>query len=715
MTQKQSGALAENLMAGLLSKIKLTANGATRKSKAPAVTSNSMKKSSSNAIVSTKTWLFGGLFTLFLLIVLIAMTMSIQQTKQNAAYQEISSRIQIHSQRLTKASQQTMSGNETAFAQLQQSREKLNSYMTLLIQGGTYRNTHISPISDGPPASHLDSYRSSWLNEDKKVIQILKSKDMLVSLGNIVKRINSANNQLLKLTDQLAVRMEQIGGLPNEIIATEAIKVLALSLTKSINTILPGEFPISEIAVQLTTDRKRLSVIINALNQGSDGLQISPLTDESAITILKQIQTLYGAIENLINNLQKQLPEIITTKFAVQALFKNSEIMLQVAEELETAIQEREHSIMTRFNTVIYGSAILAILALFLSVKTFTSSMRNQLLASKKEINRTQKAILRLLDDMGKLADGDLTVRTVVTEDITGAIADSINYTIEELNLLVEEVNQASTQVATAATQAQQVSSKLLNAAQQQSQKIEESTIAVLGMAESISSVSETASESAKVAKKSLETAEKGTIAVRDSITGMNEIRTYIQETSKRIKRLGESSQEIGEIIALISDITEQTNVLALNAAIQATAAGEAGRGFTVIAQEVQRLAERSAEATKQIGTLVKTIQGDTKDTIAAMEKSTSGVAEGAKRSDAAGQALEEIEEVSKHLAKLVTGIFDNTHAQAQAADKVVQNMEEILSITRQTTNGTKQTAISVKKINGFAAELKASVSNFKV
>ncbi len=715
MTQKQSGALAENLMAGLLSKIKLTANSATRKSKAPAVTSNSMKESSSNTIISTKTWLFGGLFTLFLLIVLIAMTMSIQQTKQNAAYQEISSRIQIHSQRLTKASQQTMSGNEAAFAQLQQSREKLNSYMTLLIQGGTYRSTHISPISDGAPASHLDSYLSSWLNEDKKVIQILKSQDMLVSLGNVVKRINSANNQLLKLTDQLAVRMEQIGGLPNEIIATEAIKVLALSLTKSINTILPGEFPISETAVQLTTDRKRLSVIINALNQGSDGLQISPLTDESAITILKQIQTLYGAIENLINNLQKQLPEIITTKFAVQALFKNSEIMLQVAEELETAIQEREHSIMTRFNTVIYGSAILAILALFLSVKTFTSSMRNQLLASKKEINRTQKAILRLLDDMGKLADGDLTVRTVVTEDITGAIADSINFTIEELNLLVEEVNQASTQVATAATQAQQVSSKLLNAAQQQSQKIEESTIAVLGMAESISSVSETASESAKVAKKSLETAEKGTIAVRDSITGMNEIRTYIQETSKRIKRLGESSQEIGEIIALISDITEQTNVLALNAAIQATAAGEAGRGFTVIAQEVQRLAERSAEATKQIGTLVKTIQGDTKDTIAAMEKSTSGVAEGAKRSDAAGQALEEIEEVSKHLAKLVTGIFDNTHAQAQAADKVVQNMEEILSITRQTTNGTKQTAISVKKINGFAAELKASVSNFKV
>ena len=688
-------------MAGLLSKIKQSANGTASKSKTSASATNTPKQSSKNAIVLSKTWTFGGLFILSLLIVLVTMAMSIQQTKQNAAYQEISTRIQIHNQRLTKASQQTMSGNEIAFEQIQQSRDKLNGYMTLLVQGGVYRDTHISPVSDDELSTfYLDKYRNNWLAKNKKVVQILKHKDTLINLGNIVKKINSANNQLLELIDQLTARLEKIGGLPDEIIAGEAIKVLALSLTKSIYTILPGESPVSEIAVQLTTDSKKLSVIINALNQGSDELQISPLTDENATTILKQIQTLYGEIENLIDILQKQIPEIITTKFSIQWLIKNSETMLQVAEELESAIQKRERSIMNRFNTVIYGSALLAILMLFLSVKTLTSSINGQLLTTKKEINRTQKAILRLLDDLGRLADGDLTVRTVVTEDITGAIADSINYTIEELNSLVEDVNQASTQVATAATQAQQVSTKLLNAAQQQSQKIEESTIAVLGMAESISNVSETASESAKVAKKSLETAEKGTIAVRDS---------------KRIKRLGESSQEIGEIIALISDITEQTNVLALNAAIQATAAGEAGRGFTVIAQEVQRLAERSAGATKQIGTLVKTIQGDTKDTIAAMEKSTSGVAEGAKRSDIAGQALEEIEEVSKHLAQLVTGIFDNTQAQAQVADKVVQNMEEILSITRQTTDGTKQTAISVKKINGFASELKASVSNFKV
>ena len=218
-----------------------------------------------------------------------------------------------------------------------------------------------------------------------------------------------------------------------------------------------GEFPVAEISEQLTTDRNRLSAIINALNQGSNRLQISPLTDNAALATLKQIHTLFGAIDNQINIFQKQIPEILTTKYAAQELASNSEAFLKIAEELDTAVLAHGRSILTNYYTVIYGSAILAILTLLLFAKTFVSSINAQLHASKNEINRTQRAILRLLDDMGKLADGDLTVRTVVTEDITGAIADSINFTIEELNMLVEEVNQSSAQVATAANQAQQV------------------------------------------------------------------------------------------------------------------------------------------------------------------------------------------------------------------------------------------------------------------
>ena len=209
--------------------------------------------------------------------------------------------------------------------------------------------------------------------------------------------------------------------------------------------------------------------------------------------------------------------------------------------------------------------------------------------------------------------------------------------------------------------------------------------------------------------------AKKGTQAVQDSIKGMNEIRNQIQETSKRIKRLGESSQEIGEIVELISDITEQTNVLALNAAIQAASAGDAGRGFTVVAEEVQRLAERSGEATKQIAAIVKTIQTDTQDAVAAMERSTQGVVEGARLSDSAGTALTEIDRVSRRLAELIEQIASSTSREATLANEVADNIQHIFAGTEQTGEGTRATAQQVRELSSMAEELRESVARFKI
>jgi twitching motility protein PilJ len=334
---------------------------------------------------------------------------------------------------------------------------------------------------------------------------------------------------------------------------------------------------------------------------------------------------------------------------------------------------------------------------------------------AETENKRNQEAILRLLNEMGDLADGDLTVKAKVTEDITGAIADSMNYTIDELRNLVNGVNNASQQVNIKTQEAQQISARLLTAAERQSREIEETSAQVLRVAESINEVSKSAEEGAQVARASLSAAEQGSRAVQNSISGMNDIREQIQETSKRIKRLGESSQEIGEIVELITDITEQTNVLALNAAIQAASAGEAGRGFSVVAEEVQRLAERSAEATKQIGAIVKTIQADTQDAVVAMERSTQGVVEGAKLSDAAGQALSEIDRVTKNLADLIQQISGATQTQAQATNQVARSMQDILEITRQTTTGTQQAAQTVRDLTSVADQLRASVSGFKL
>jgi len=386
--------------------------------------------------------------------------------------------------------------------------------------------------------------------------------------------------------------------------------------------------------------------------------------------------------------------------------------------ELEKEIDKSNESTSLLLQTVLTALALLGLLILasiwffgMRQAKTIDSAL--MMLESDGQAN--QMAVLNLLDEMGDLADGDLTVRAEVKENITGAIADSINYTIDSLRDLVTEINRASEQVNTATGVAQATSISLLSAAEKQAQQITETTDAVSNMTRSILQVSTNASQASQVAQRSLLAATQGSQAVQNTIAGMNDIREQIQETSKRIKRLGESSQEIGEIVELISDITEQTNILALNAAIQAASAGEAGRGFTVVAEEVQRLAERSSEATKQIGAIVKTIQTDTHSAVAAMEKSTEGVVEGAKLSDAAGKALTEIETVSNSLARLIQSISAATEAQTQVASTVTKNMQQIQEITSLTTKGTKLTADSVGQLTKLSEELRDSVAGFKL
>ena len=334
---------------------------------------------------------------------------------------------------------------------------------------------------------------------------------------------------------------------------------------------------------------------------------------------------------------------------------------------------------------------------------------------AKRVNDANQAAILRLMNELQTVAEGDLTQQATVTEDITGAIADSVNYTVEELRTLVSQVTGTVGRVTETTQQVEQTSTELLAASTEQLREIRETGESVLQMAGRINDVSAQAQQTAQVARQSLTAAETGLSAVQNSIGGMNSIRDHIQETSKRIKRLGESSQEIGEITELISDITEQTNVLALNAAIQAASAGEAGRGFSVVAEEVQRLAERSGDATRQIAALVKTIQTDTQDAVAAMERSTQGVVEGTRLSDAAGSALVDIDRVSRQLSDLIAHISSQASREAESANVVAANIQHIFAVTEQTGEGTRSTAQMVRELSKNAEELKASVARFKI
>lgn len=328
---------------------------------------------------------------------------------------------------------------------------------------------------------------------------------------------------------------------------------------------------------------------------------------------------------------------------------------------------------------------------------------------------RNQEAILQLLDELADLADGDLRVQASVTENFTGAIADSINFAIDQMRGLVSNINRISVQVASAATETQGTARNLAEASENQAREITGASSAINQMATSIDQVSMNAAESATVAERAVEIASKGGAVVRNTIGGMDRIRDQIQETSKRIKRLGESSQEIGDIVSLINDIADQTNILSLNAAIQASMAGDAGRGFAVVADEVQRLAERSAAATKQISALVKTIQSDTNEAVISMEQTTTEVVQGARLAQDAGVALEEIEGTSKNLAELIQSISDAARQQAATAGHISNTMAAILEITSSTSSGTEATAQSIGELANMAEEMRNSVEGFKL
>jgi twitching motility protein PilJ len=331
------------------------------------------------------------------------------------------------------------------------------------------------------------------------------------------------------------------------------------------------------------------------------------------------------------------------------------------------------------------------------------------------ETDRNQQAIMRLLDEMSNLAEGDLTVQATVTEDITGAIADSVNYAVEALRKLVATISQSGIQLDGAARQTQALASHLARASSAQSKQIGSATESIGAMASSIEEVSGNAERGADVARHSVDVAHKGGDAVRRTIDGMNAIRETIQETSKRIKRLGESSQEIGNIVELISDIAEQTNILALNASIQASMAGEAGRGFAVVADEVQRLAERAANATKQIEALVRTIQADTNEAVVSMERSTTDVVGGALLAENAGAALQEIEQVSNQIASLVQNISASARGQSTVAQNIARNMQVLREISAQSADSTSATSQAIAKLADLSASLRKSISGFRL
>ena len=617
------------------------------------------------------------------------------------------------SQRIAKAAQLSLQGNPQAFVEMADGTRRFTDLLDALDRGGIVEGKEIPPAPAAARAE-IEALRTEWSPTAQNVDQLLEHEKSLLALTQSITSINERDNQLFEQASQIAQLELQANASARDIAAANTGVMLTQRIVKYANEMLVPSAIEPRVASALGTDTQALVDLIARLRQTTTDAEIRrrlQAFDATARDIL-------GAANNVIGN----------TEILVQAKRAGRQIFLQDSDALAAKVRALSDALNETYRGLTpILVAIGVIAAIALALLSMMAKINNAEIAARRaeaeahqkkaesESNAAQQAILRLMNEMGDLADGDLTVRTTVSEDMTGAIADSVNYTIEELSVLVRRINDAAGRVTAATESAQRTSGELIVATERQSKEIKDAGATVQQMARSMTESSELALRSAQVARRSLDSARKGAGAVENTIKGMNDIREQIQETSKRIKRLGESSQEIGEIVELISDITEQTNVLALNAAIQAASAGEAGRGFTVVAEEVQRLAERSGEATKQIAAIVKTIQTDTKDAVGSMETATRDVVEGAQLSDAAGQALAEIGDVSMETTRLIEQISSDTQHQAATAARVAEAMKEILTVTEQTARGTQQTAVSVGQLADLAVELKGSVSGFKV
>jgi len=656
----------------------------------------------------------GVLTVMFLILAAFMVYLDNRASNQQSMQSSIATEMQMLSQRLARGAALAAQGQASAFAAVRDSRERFKVDLDALVSGGTFKGTSLDQTQESASLETLNGVKQRWERVDAAAKKLVDNEKSLTSLAHGMEAINQGNSGLLELAQQAAQQIGQGGGSLREVDYANQLAVLSQRIAKNANTLAAADEIDPEVAFLLGKDETAFRDVMNGLAKGSDSMRLAPVRSEDARTTLAEIGKRFGAYQAGISSILSNMANLVVAKQAARSVNNEAEPLLT---DTTTLADQYQNGNRTRAFTLGLSIAfvLLALGCLAMVAKVFLNDARLRAQDSEHENKRNQEAILRLLNEMGNLADGDLTVQASVTEDVTGAIADSINFTIEELRTLVRGINSATDQVTKATQETQAISNRLFEASQRQNREIQLASASVLTMAESINEVAQNAAQSAKVAQAQLVAAEKGGSAVQDQISGMNDIRSQIQETSKRIKRLGESSLEIGEIVELISDITEQTNVLALNAAIQAASAGEAGRGFSVVAEEVQRLAERSGEATKQIEAIVKTIQADTQDAVAAMEKSTVGVVEGAKLSDAAGQALAEIQQVSRELAELIGRISAQTQRQSSSVTDVTRGMQGILKISEETTEGTKQTNVSIGQLTKLAAELRSSVAGFKV
>ncbi|MBX2857549.1 MAG: methyl-accepting chemotaxis protein [Cellvibrionaceae bacterium] len=629
-----------------------------------------------------------------------------QNAERDQQYLQWSSDLRASSFRLASLSRDATAGDEVAFSDLQNVIRSMETTWQSLKRSDPQTRQVLS--------SEIAAYDGVWTRVRENSQKITQQKETIIFLHDVATTLNESLPELQAEHNNIVEILLENRAPADQVSVAQMQSWRAERIGRNVDKMLRGGDGADKAADQFNLDASLFGKVLSGMKTGDVAMTISRVTDAEAVESLDEISELFEFVSGSVREIFEAAPQLFSARQATTAILDEGPEVLQALGSLSDKITVLPQERAVNY-TVLGALGALALLALVTIGIQLNRATRTRLTETASTNERNQNAILRLLDELADLADGDLTTTATVTEDFTGAIADSINYTIDQLRILVSRINETSERVASASSDTQQTALHLAEASEHQAQEIAGASAAVNEMAVTIDQVSANAAESAGVAERSVSIAKNGAKVVQNTINGMDTIREQIQDTSKRIKRLGESSQEIGDIVSLINDIADQTNILALNAAIQASMAGDAGRGFAVVADEVQRLAERSATATKQIEALVKTIQNDTNEAVISMEQTTAEVVRGARLAQDAGVALEEIETVSANLAELIQNISNAARQQASSAGHISNTMNVIQEITSQTSAGTNATAKAIGNLSEMATDMRKSVAGFKL
>ncbi len=547
------------------------------------------------------------------------------------------------------------------------------------------------------------------------------ARDILDRENQVLKLAEDSNAfirvvpKIQDLTDQAIRELTQNSASNQQVFVAGRQLVLSDRILRHLKEMLRGGAGAVAAAENFTREIAYFEQTMEALLQGSRSIGISQVTNSRARNALDEAKQLYDDARPQLDTILTSTEDILAVRGAADEIFIDSLGMFDLSRSVSGDVLYRSDSRL--WPSLWSGSLALAVILISIAfmVRSFLSAERRRAVDAGRQNQQNQQAIMRLLDEMSSLADGDLTVRATVTDDMTGAIADAVNFAVEQLRELVTGINITARTVSESAQETMDTTGKLAAASGLQAEQVREATDTINDMAKSFDAMATNSRESNEVAQRSVDIAHKGSQMVQQTIQGMDTIRDQIQETSKRIKRLGESSQEIGDIVELINGIAEQTNILALNAAIQSASAGGAGRGFAVVADEVQRLAERATNATRRIEMLVQNIQTDTSEAVVSMETTTSEVVSGAEKAEDAGEALKRIESVSRDLSAMIEEISNEAQTQSETATRVADLMNSIRDVSIQTSEGTNQTAQAMGRLADLVHKLSESVADFKL